>query len=66
LTKVLSLLADDSDDDGEDKTRRLKTVFIGGGGELATAREVLRYPCVERVVMVDLDVRACNPLDHRR
>ncbi|GBG33969.1 Spermidine synthase [Hondaea fermentalgiana] len=32
-----------------------KTVYIGGGGELATAREVLRHPCVERVVMVDLD-----------
>lgn len=32
-----------------------KTVFIGGGGELATAREVLRYSGVERVVMVDLD-----------
>jgi spermidine synthase len=32
-----------------------KTVFIGGGGELATAREVLRHNSVERVVMVDLD-----------
>ena len=32
-----------------------KTVFIGGGGELATAREVLRHKSVERVVMVDLD-----------
>lgn len=32
-----------------------KTVFIGGGGELATAREVLRHSLVERVVMVDLD-----------
>jgi len=30
-------------------------VFIGGGGELATAREVLRYKSVEKVVMVDLD-----------
>lgn len=30
-------------------------VFIGGGGELATAREVLRYPSVEKVIMVDLD-----------
>lgn len=42
-----------------------KTVYIGGGGELATAREVLRHPCVERVVMVDLDedvVRLCK--DH--
>jgi spermidine synthase len=32
-----------------------KTVFIGGGGELATAREVLRHKTVERVVMVDID-----------
>merc|ERR1719223_502781 len=32
-----------------------KTVFIGGGGELATAREVLRHKSIERVVMVDLD-----------
>lgn len=32
-----------------------KTVFIGGGGELATARECLRHESVERVVMVDLD-----------
>lgn len=32
-----------------------KTVLIGGGGELATAREVLRYTSVEKCVMVDLD-----------
>lgn len=32
-----------------------RTVFIGGGGELATAREVLKHKSVERVVMVDLD-----------
>ena len=32
-----------------------KSVFIGGGGELATAREVLRHNTVERLVMVDLD-----------
>mmetsp|Transcript_50802 Transcript_50802/g.122495 ORF Transcript_50802/g.122495 Transcript_50802/m.122495 type:complete len:367 (-) Transcript_50802:50-1150(-) len=32
-----------------------KTVFIGGGGELATAREVLRHSSVEKCVMVDLD-----------
>mmetsp|Transcript_26059 Transcript_26059/g.59582 ORF Transcript_26059/g.59582 Transcript_26059/m.59582 type:complete len:411 (-) Transcript_26059:154-1386(-) len=32
-----------------------RTVFIGGGGELATAREVLKHRTVERVVMVDLD-----------
>ena len=32
-----------------------KTVLIGGGGELATAREVLRYTSVEKCIMVDLD-----------
>ena len=32
-----------------------KRVFIGGGGELATAREVLKHTSVEKVVMVDLD-----------
>lgn len=32
-----------------------KKVFIGGGGELATAREVLRHKSVERCVMVDID-----------
>ena len=32
-----------------------KKIFIGGGGELATAREVLKHSSVERVVMVDLD-----------
>ncbi|KAL7539467.1 hypothetical protein ACHAXR_009324 [Thalassiosira sp. AJA248-18] len=32
-----------------------KSVFIGGGGELATAREVLRHTTIERVVMVDID-----------
>lgn len=33
----------------------LHQVFIGGGGELATAREVLRHKTVEKCVMVDLD-----------
>lgn len=40
-----------------------KKVFIGGGGELATAREVLKHKSVEKVVMVDLDervVRECK------
>ncbi len=40
-----------------------RSVFIGGGGEGATLREVLRHPSVERVVMVDLDgdvVRICR------
>jgi len=32
-----------------------KTVFVGGGGEGATVREVLRHKSVERVVMVDID-----------
>ncbi len=32
-----------------------KTVLIMGGGEGATAREVLRHNCVERVIMVDID-----------
>eukprot|EP01006_Ploeotia_vitrea_P012018 TRINITY_DN31945_c0_g1_i1.p2 TRINITY_DN31945_c0_g1~~TRINITY_DN31945_c0_g1_i1.p2 ORF type:complete len:327 (-),score=192.50 TRINITY_DN31945_c0_g1_i1:127-1107(-) len=32
-----------------------KSVFIGGGGELATAREILRHKSVEKVVMVDID-----------
>ena len=32
-----------------------KTVLIGGGRELATAREVLRYTSVEKCFMVDLD-----------
>uniref|UniRef100_A0A7S2V6Z8 thermospermine synthase n=1 Tax=Fibrocapsa japonica TaxID=94617 RepID=A0A7S2V6Z8_9STRA len=32
-----------------------KKVYIGGGGELATAREALRHKSVERVVMCDLD-----------
>jgi thermospermine synthase len=34
-----------------------KKVLIGGGGELATAREVLRHNSVERVVMVDVDAK---------
>lgn len=32
-----------------------KRVFIGGGGELATAREVLKHSSVESCVMVDID-----------
>mmetsp|Transcript_7292 Transcript_7292/g.16539 ORF Transcript_7292/g.16539 Transcript_7292/m.16539 type:complete len:450 (+) Transcript_7292:118-1467(+) len=40
---------------GRSGTSAPKSVFIGGGGELATAREVLRYNTVERVVMVDID-----------
>ena len=37
-----------------------KSVFIGGGGEFASAREVLRHRSVERCVMVDLDKVACD------
>lgn len=43
--------------------KNCKRVFIGGGYELATAREVLKHRSVERVVMVDLDrklVEICN------
>jgi len=32
-----------------------KSVYIGGGGEGSTAREVLRHKSVERCVMVDID-----------
>ena len=32
-----------------------KRAFIGGGGELATARELLKHASIEEVVMVDLD-----------
>ncbi|VEU34935.1 unnamed protein product [Pseudo-nitzschia multistriata] len=42
-----------------------KTVLIGGGGELATAREVLRYPSVEKCIMVDLDEKVIEvSLEH--
>jgi spermidine synthase len=34
-----------------------RKVFIGGGGELATAREVLRHKSVEKVIMVDIDAK---------
>jgi len=40
-----------------------KSVFIAGGGEGATAREVLRHNTVERLVMVEIDeavVEACK------
>lgn len=32
-----------------------RSVFIAGGAEGATLREVLRHPSIERVVMVDID-----------
>lgn len=37
-----------------------KNVFIGGGGEFATAREVMRHNSVEKCVMVDIDKVACD------
>jgi thermospermine synthase len=40
-----------------------KSVFIGGGGEGSTAREVLRHKSVDKCVMVDIDgevVRFCR------
>lgn len=42
---------------GPEKARehKPKRAYIGGGGELATAREILRYDSIEEVVMVDLD-----------
>jgi len=32
-----------------------KRIFIGGGGEGATVREILRHKSVEKIVMVDID-----------
>jgi len=37
-----------------------KRVFIGGGGEGSTAREVLRHRSVEKCVMVDIDGDVVN------
>jgi len=37
-----------------------RTVFIGGGGEGYTAREVLRHKSVEKVIMVDIDGDVVN------
>lgn len=42
-----------------------ETVFIAGGGEGATLREVLGYPSVKRAVMVDIDkevIEVCQRL----
>ena len=62
-------------DNEEGKTTTTKTtpssVFIGGGGEGATAREVLRFKGVQKVKMVDIDgtcVQVCKkhlPKHHR-
>jgi len=32
-----------------------KRIYIGGGGEMATAREILRHHSVEKLTMVDID-----------
>ena len=37
-----------------------KNVYIGGGGEMGTAREILRHKSVEKVVMVDIDEVVCD------
>ena len=37
-----------------------RRVFIAGGGEGATAREVLRHASVERLLMVDIDRVVCD------
>ena len=37
-----------------------KTVYFGGGGKLATAREVLKHKSVEKVVVVDIDELVSN------
>jgi len=48
-----------------------KRVFVGGGGEGSTIREILRHKSVEKVVMVDIDgecVDVCKKFlpDHHR
>ena len=37
-----------------------KNVYIGGGGEMGTAREILRHKSVEKCVMVDIDRAVCE------
>ena len=37
-----------------------KSVYVGGGGELATTREVLRHKSVEKCIMVDIDEVVVN------
>lgn len=37
-----------------------KTVFVGGGGEFATTREILRHKSVEKCIMVDIDKVVCD------
>lgn len=40
--------------------REVKQVFVGGGGDGLALREVLRYPSVERVLLVDLDKKVTD------
>jgi spermidine synthase len=37
-----------------------QNVYIGGGGEMGTAREILRHKSVEKCVMVDIDRDVCE------
>jgi len=37
-----------------------KSVYVGGGGEFATTREILRHTSVEKCVMVDIDKVVCD------
>lgn len=46
---------------GGDAPRR---ILIIGGGEGATAREVLRYSCVEKVIMIDIDAELIDLCRH--
>lgn len=55
-----AILSGKTSADGANVSSAPKTVFIGGGGELATAREVLRHSSIERCVMVDIDPQVVN------
>ena len=37
-----------------------KNVYIGGGGEMGTAREILKHKSVEKCIMVDIDQVVCD------
>jgi spermidine synthase len=44
---------------------RPENVFVAGGGEGATLREILKYPSVKKAVMVDIDadvIKVCREL----
>lgn len=42
-----------------------KRILIGGGGELATAREVLKHITVEKVVMIEIDSKVIELAKHK-